>query len=644
MSVDIVNLIESNPVTKLQGDYQSKLVEKMKNNFSTYEQQLFLASFYCYLNYNPKMDFLIDLDNVWQWLGFSQKARAKELLEKHFIVNKDYTLLSLEGKQTNNCRGGHNKQTFLLNVETFKKFCLKAGTKKADEIHDYYIKLEELLHETLQEESADLKMQLQQKEIHIKSKMEELNQKQIELQQQKEQTELEKYILLEETLVSQFPINTQCIYLGMINNKSLGKPNSKMYHEDLLKFGQTNNLSERIEAHKKVYSNFRLIAAFKVGNKIHIENAMKRHPVLQKRIRSLMINDINYRELLALDDEEFTTDNIIKIVKQIIKDNEYNVENYNLLLDKNYELENQVRSLQNVIEEKNQAMEKLNKELLKFKSDPTDDLKNKIASNYALCKYGYYLYAFEVSNNRFKCSIVRQKDYETVHNTMKQLDSNGEMKYKVSVSYPMSEKIMTFILKSSFTTIGNYIYEGTFENIKLALDTTLKLEETLINNSNDLQRLNDILDCTKVQPIPESIDPSVPCVRKAKRSIDQIDKETGKVINTFESIEAAGRSLGLTTGTAIGIALREKRVCQGFLWRYSGVSKEDQFVCQPVVKVCCSTGEKTFFKTIAEAAKDCNISAPGMRMRILTDVHVNKFHWVFDKNSTHYRGTEDSPK
>ena len=36
-------------------------------------------------------------------------------------------------------RGGHNKETIMLNIETFKKFCLKAGTKKADEIHEYYI-------------------------------------------------------------------------------------------------------------------------------------------------------------------------------------------------------------------------------------------------------------------------------------------------------------------------------------------------------------------------------------------------------------------------------------------------------------------------------------------------------------------------
>ena len=37
----------------------------------------------------------------------------------------------------------------MLNIETFKKYCLKAGTKKADEIHDYYIKLENVLQEII---------------------------------------------------------------------------------------------------------------------------------------------------------------------------------------------------------------------------------------------------------------------------------------------------------------------------------------------------------------------------------------------------------------------------------------------------------------------------------------------------------------
>ena len=135
----------------------------------------------------------------------------------------------------------------------------------------------------------------------------------------------------------------------------------------------------------------------------------------------------------------------------------------------------------------------------------------------------------------------------------------------------------------------------------------------------------------------EETDPEVPVVRKSKRSIDQINKDSGEVIKTYESIESAGRALGLTTGTAIGIALRENRVCKGFLWRYSGVSKEEQFAEQPVIKVCCLNGEKTYFKNISDAAKDVKVSPPALRRRILTDVHVNNHHWIFNKDACHYK-------
>ena len=33
-------------------------------------------------------NFVIDLDNIWEWMGISQKATAKKLLEKHFILDK----------------------------------------------------------------------------------------------------------------------------------------------------------------------------------------------------------------------------------------------------------------------------------------------------------------------------------------------------------------------------------------------------------------------------------------------------------------------------------------------------------------------------------------------------------------------------
>ena len=151
-TLDIVNLIEKNPITKLTKPYQSRLINKIKARFTTDEQQLFLASFYCYLNYK-KDDYPVDLDNVWEWMGFSEKSKAKRTLAKNFAEPEDYKI-SEENKNQEK-HGGHNKEQILMTIKTFKKLCMKANTKKSNEIHDYYLKLEEILHETLDEESKE---------------------------------------------------------------------------------------------------------------------------------------------------------------------------------------------------------------------------------------------------------------------------------------------------------------------------------------------------------------------------------------------------------------------------------------------------------------------------------------------------------
>ena len=83
--LDIVKLIEKNPITRLSQDYQSSLLNKIKDKFSDTQQQLFVSSFYCYLNHNSKSEFIIDLDDVWKWIGFSRKDPAKVVLDKNFI-------------------------------------------------------------------------------------------------------------------------------------------------------------------------------------------------------------------------------------------------------------------------------------------------------------------------------------------------------------------------------------------------------------------------------------------------------------------------------------------------------------------------------------------------------------------------------
>jgi len=166
-SINIVKLIEENPSTKLSKPYQGKLLNKLKESFSTEEQQLFISSFYCYLNFRSD-DFVVDLDDIWGWLGFARKTNAKSALEKYFKTDLDFKIVLPQVRE--NSSNGRPSEKIMLNIKTFKKMCLKANTSKANEIHEYYIKLEETLHELIDEESNELRLQLEQKEQELQEK------------------------------------------------------------------------------------------------------------------------------------------------------------------------------------------------------------------------------------------------------------------------------------------------------------------------------------------------------------------------------------------------------------------------------------------------------------------------------------------
>jgi len=238
-SLDIVSLIETNPITKLTNDYNNKLLMKIKENFTETEQQLFVSSFYCYLNYNSTTDFVIDLDNVWKWLEFASKFTAIRTLEKSFILNKDYKIFASPNSEANKKkkkkRGGHNIQKVMMTIKTFKLFCIKAETKKAKEIHEYFVKLEEILQQTIQEESDELKQQLS-----IKEKELEENKKMLE--------ESEKI-----TKCNEIPT----IYIFNIDTT---RENPE------LKIGVTHNVSKRIKPYKQICKHGKLEFTHTVEN------------------------------------------------------------------------------------------------------------------------------------------------------------------------------------------------------------------------------------------------------------------------------------------------------------------------------------------------------------------------------------------
>ena len=354
-TLNIVELIEKNPITKLSQKYNNLLINKLQENFSTFEQQLFVASFYCYLNYDKNTDFVVDLDDVWKWLGFAQKINVRLLIESVFKHDVDYKIVTsseTEDDQPSNSpnksgsdkpkkHGGHNKQTIKLTIRCFKLLCLKAQTKKAGEIHEYYMKMEETLHQILDSETSELRAQLEQKNEVIST----LNQATITLTQEKNRA-------VEKTLISQFPVNTECIYFGTIDNTNSD-------NEKLIKFGHTNNLATRVADHHKKYTNFILAAAFRVHNKVEIENYIKDHPKIKRQLRTIEVAGKNKTEIIAYDSTNFTIARLTKHIEDIIHSRMYNVENFNKLLQRNEELEAENAKLANDLEQKNKIIREL---------------------------------------------------------------------------------------------------------------------------------------------------------------------------------------------------------------------------------------------------------------------------------------------
>ena len=198
--IDIKTLIQTSNIDIYN---KTKLVDKLKENFSEQDQKLYVCNLFLFLNYHPINDYVINLDNVWKFIGFSKKGNAKRLLENNFKENIDYKIVFLRTeknkvlllrteKQKNEETRGRKQETIMLNINTFKKLCLKANTDNADKIHDYYIKLEMIYNELIKEE------------LNLQNKL----QKQIE-NETKSTTLIENYL------------NKSVVYIGTVREMHL---------------------------------------------------------------------------------------------------------------------------------------------------------------------------------------------------------------------------------------------------------------------------------------------------------------------------------------------------------------------------------------------------------------------------------------
>ena len=383
MSVDIVRLIESNPIARFNQTYQSKLIEKLQTNFSDYEQQMFLSNFYCYLKYDKVNDFIIDVDNIWEWLGFTNKGNAKKTIEKFFIIEKDYKIWLrsnenqtfdsenmmeieeedniLNDEKSKKSRGGHNKEKIMLNIITFKRLCMKAGTERANEIQYYFIKLEEIFHEILEEENSELKTQLLQ--------IEDKKQKEYEAKLLKQ-----KVLDREKILLDEYATSGPLVYIIRVKTLESGRY--------VIKLGESRiGISNRYAEHKHKYEECLLLDCFAVTRSKDFESFIHNHENVRLNKVTNLANHEKENELFMIGkDLPYTM--LLRIINNNLKyfisiNAELQRENENLKMmlemketnNENIfvkELLKAVKQLSNKID----SVEKMNKEILEKMNRP----------------------------------------------------------------------------------------------------------------------------------------------------------------------------------------------------------------------------------------------------------------------------------
>lgn len=262
-------------------------------NFNTEDQKLFVQSFKMYLEHgDDDTKFVISLDDIWKWLGFARIDPCKRLLIKHFVEKKDYkiilgqhlniqTLLPQPVEQNSDTenRGGHNKQTIMMTVNTFNKLCMKASTSRSNDICDYYVKMENVMYK------------------YMKNKLIESKTLQVRYEEELKNTYYKIAMNRHQCLVKKHHFD-KIVYVMRLQNFENGSY--------VIKIGKTNNIKERLE---KITAEYKckpiVMEIYENENPEKFENLLHRHPAVVKyRYQEPINNSKSSKECYLIPDKQ----------------------------------------------------------------------------------------------------------------------------------------------------------------------------------------------------------------------------------------------------------------------------------------------------------------------------------------------------
>jgi len=202
-------------------------------------------------------DYKILKNQIQKFIDIPENKKYKLLIKKE-LEQKEKKINHPKEK-----RGGHNKDIIMLTINSFKKFCLKA-----DEIHDYFIKLENIFHEIIIEESDELKQQL-------------LNLEDIKKQEYETKLEKQKILEREKILLNEYATIGAIFYIIKVKTFDNG--------QYIIKIGESlRGIQDRYKEHKSKYEECLLLDCFTVNKSMDFETFIKEH----EHIRCNKVNDL----------------------------------------------------------------------------------------------------------------------------------------------------------------------------------------------------------------------------------------------------------------------------------------------------------------------------------------------------------------
>jgi len=246
-----------NSTTTLSLNVQTKMVDKMNTEFTTDEQQWYIANLYMYMNYHATNDYPINLEHVYKMIGFANKGNAMKTIKSNFTENEDYKVVFFRTEK--NPLGGRPIETVMLNIDTFKNLCMIAKTSKGKQIRKYYVKLENIYNQLIKDDIMEKQRQLEEQSNQV-----------MQLQSRNDQLAKDVHLQRHNVLLREFGNVGPIVYIVRVKSHDNG--------EYIIKIGESRRgIKLRYDEHRTKYPEAVILDCFKVYKSKEFETFLHTH-------------------------------------------------------------------------------------------------------------------------------------------------------------------------------------------------------------------------------------------------------------------------------------------------------------------------------------------------------------------------------